>query len=131
AARPGMGDGGVPHLQAVATPAQIGPHDVEAEEGEPRVVIDARDGRRRASIELADQKTVRIDGGETGAVSKAGIPALGRRPVDGELDLLGPHRANMQAACSSHGRSSMLSALRTGLRRRLRRSIHPRRYARI
>ena len=86
----------------VAAAAQITPHDVEAEEGESLVVIDAGDGRGRRAIELADQKALRVDGGEAGGVGEARIPAFRRRPVGGDGDLVRPHRPNAQAACVRH-----------------------------
>jgi hypothetical protein len=80
----------------MAASAQLRPHDVEAEEGEPVVVIDAGDGRSRRAVELADQKTLGVDGGEAWRVGEARIPALGRRPVGGERDLVGPYRPNAE-----------------------------------
>ena len=65
------------------TPAQIRAHDVEAEESEAPVVIDAGDGRGRRAVELADEEACRIGRGETSVVGKAGVPAFGCRPVHG------------------------------------------------
>jgi hypothetical protein len=80
----------------MAAPAQLRPHDVEAEEGERVVVIDAGDGRGRRAVDLADQKALGIDSGEALRVRLARIPALGRGPVGGERDLAGPQRANAE-----------------------------------
>src|SRR5262245_58066211 len=44
-AGPGMRDGRIPNAQAVAAAAQIAAHDVEAEERESVIVIEAGDGR--------------------------------------------------------------------------------------
>src|SRR5207244_3631231 len=51
-------DGRVPHAQPMATAAHIASHDVEAEEREPLVVIDAGDGRGRRAVEVADEKSI-------------------------------------------------------------------------
>jgi hypothetical protein len=46
----------VPDAQAVAAAAQLVAHDVEAEEGEAIVVIDAGDGGDRLVVDFADEK---------------------------------------------------------------------------
>src|SRR4051795_6012315 len=81
-----MFDRGIPDAQAIAAPAQVGPHDVEAEKRESVIVVDAGNRRGRRAVELADEKAFGgeargVDGGEARGVAKTGIPALGRRPV--------------------------------------------------
>src|SRR5207248_4965888 len=78
--------------------AQILPHDVEAEEGEARTVIDAGDGRGRGAVELADEEAFRIGRGEAGAVGEARIPAFGCCPVHRYRDFVRPHRPDAQVA---------------------------------
>src|SRR5258708_9989371 len=90
-------DGRAPHAQSVAAGAQILAHDVEAEKGESRAVIDAGDGRGRSAVELADEEAFRIGRGEAGVVGEARVPAFGRRPVHGYRDFVRPHRADAQA----------------------------------
>jgi hypothetical protein len=97
-----MGDGRIPDAQAVAAAAQVGAHDVEAEKRKARVVIDAGDGGRRLAVDLADEEALRIDGCEAGRVGEARIPALRGRPVGGDGDLLGAHRADAQVALLGH-----------------------------
>ena len=89
-----MRDGCVPDAHAVTVAAQLRPYDVEAEEGEAGVIVDAGDGRRRLAAELPDQKTLRVHGGEARGVRAAGIPAFRRRPIGGKRDLVRTHRAN-------------------------------------
>ena len=70
-----MRDGRIPYAQSVAAAAQVLSHDVEAEEGETRAVIDAGDGRGRSAFELADEEAFRIGRGEAGVVGEARVPA--------------------------------------------------------
>jgi hypothetical protein len=93
-----MRDRRVPDAQAVAFVAKIRSHDVEAEEGEAIVVVDAGDGRDRLAVDLANEKAVRVGDRETGGVGEARIPALRRGPLDGDGDLLGAHIADLQIA---------------------------------
>ncbi|MEY9191075.1 hypothetical protein ABH987_004703 [Bradyrhizobium ottawaense] len=53
-------------------------HDVEAEEGEAIIVVDAGDGRDRLAVDLADEETLRVGNREAGGIAVARIPALGR-----------------------------------------------------
>jgi hypothetical protein len=96
-ARGSMRDGLVPDAQAVAAAAQIRAHDVEAEKGEAVIVIDAGDGRGRRAVELTDQKPAAVDRGKTGGIRKTGVPALARRPIGGERDLVASHGADAKA----------------------------------
>ena len=82
-ARAGVRDRRIPYAQAVAAAAQIRSHDVKAEKGKPRTVIDAGDGRGRLAVEFADEKAFRIDGSKAAGIGEAGIPAFSRRPVHG------------------------------------------------
>jgi hypothetical protein len=91
----------IPDAQAIAAAAQVGPYDIEAEKRESVVVVDAGNRRGRRAVELADEKAFGVDGGETCGVTEAGIPALGRRPVGGDGDLVRRHRADAQLM--SHG----------------------------
>src|SRR5262249_26745417 len=95
----------VPDAQAEAATAQVGAHDVEAEEGKARVVIDAGDSGRRRAIELANQEALRIDRSEAGGVGEAGVPAFRRGPVGGERNLPGPHRPYLKIVRRWHHRS--------------------------
>src|SRR5262249_8760821 len=95
-----MRDRLLPDAQTVAAPAQIGPYDVEAEEGEAGVIVDARDGRGRLAVELADEEAVRIDRGETGGVGQSRVPGFGCGPIDRDGDFVRPHRPDAQV---SHG----------------------------
>src|SRR5260370_27972410 len=99
-----MRHGRIPDAQAVAAAAQVGPHDVEAEEREALVVIHAGDGCGRRPVEFADEKALRVDGGEAGGIGATGIPALGHGPVGGEPDLVWPHGSNMKSICLGHDR---------------------------
>ena len=101
-ARARMRDRGLPDLPAEAAPAQVRPHDVEAEECEAVVVVDARDGRRRLAVELADQEAFGVDGRKARRIVEAGIPALGRRPVRRERDLVGAHRPDRVGVRVAH-----------------------------
>ena len=87
----------LPDAQAVTAATQIGPHDVETEEGKAVAVIDARDGCGRFAIELCDEKSARVDRSETGGVIEAWIPAFGRGPVDCDPDFIRPHGADDEA----------------------------------
>ena len=89
-----MRDGRIPYAQAVAFAAQIRPHDVEAEKGKARIVIDAGDDRGRRAIELCDEKAFRIDGSKARVVGEARIPALARGPVHGQRNFIRPHCSN-------------------------------------
>ena len=91
-----MGDGRIPDAQAVTATAHILAHDVEAEEREVRIVIDARDGRGGSAVQLADQEAAGIDGGEAGGIGDARIPSFGRCPVHGDRDFVVPHRPDAQ-----------------------------------
>jgi hypothetical protein len=82
----------IPYAQSIAAAAQVLSHDVEAEEGEARAVIDAGDGRGRSAVELADQEAFRIDRGEAGVVGEARVPAFGCGPVHRYRDFVRPHR---------------------------------------
>jgi hypothetical protein len=104
--RTGMGNGRLPGGQPMTAPAQVGPHDVEAEEGEAVVILHHRNGRSRGAADLADMEAVGIDGGKAGGVLQAGIPALRRRPVAGEGDLAAVHHANGQLVGRHVGRCS-------------------------
>ena len=95
----GMGDCLLPDAQAVAAPAQIRAHDVETEEGEAFVVIDAGDDGGRLAFEFADEKAAPVDRHETVGIGKAGIPSLGRGPVDGKRDFFGTQGSDVQTAC--------------------------------
>src|SRR5262249_34496222 len=95
-------DGCLPYANAKPATAQIGTHDIKAEKGEARVVVDTGDGRRRLTIELANEEAFRIDGSEAGAIGEPGIPALCRRPVDGERDFVRPHGADVQVLPTHH-----------------------------
>jgi hypothetical protein len=97
-----MRDRRVPDAQAVAAAAQIAADNIEAEERESIIVIDAGDRRRRRAVELADEKAVGIDGIEAFGIGEAGIPAFRRRPIDGDGNFVGPHGANAQPSCASH-----------------------------
>src|SRR5262249_7247456 len=101
-AGPGMGDGRIPNAQAVAAAAQIGAHDVETEERESAIVIEAGDGRGGHPVELADEKAVAVDAGKAGGIGEARIPAFRRRPIERDGDLFGPHGTNAQLARGSH-----------------------------
>ena len=91
-------DGRAPYAKSVAAPAQILPHDVEAEEGEARTVIDAGDGRGRSAVELADEEAFRIGRGEAGFVGEAWIPAFACCPIHRYRDFVRPHRPDAQVA---------------------------------
>ena len=97
-ARAGVRDGGIPDAQSVAAAAHVLPHDVEAQEGEARVVIDAGDGGDWSAVDLADEEAVRIHGCKARSVGEARVPAFGRRPVDGKRDFVRPHRPHAQVA---------------------------------
>ncbi len=105
-ARTGMGNGRLPGAQPMTAPAQVGPHDVEAEEGEAVVIVHHRNGRSRGAAELADMEAVGIDGGKAGGVLQTGIPALRGRPVAGEGDVAAVHHANGQLVGRHVGRCS-------------------------
>jgi hypothetical protein len=60
-----MRDRRLPCAQAEAAPAQIGPHDIEAEKGEAVVVVHDRDRGGRPARLHADEKARGIDAGET------------------------------------------------------------------
>ena len=81
----------IPDAQAITAAAQIRAHDVEAEEGEAAVVIDAGDGRGRCAVELADQEAAGVDAGKAGCIGKARVPAFRRCPVDGDGDFVRVH----------------------------------------
>jgi hypothetical protein len=89
-------DRGIPDAQAIAAAAQVGSHDVEAKKRESVVVVDAGNRRGSRAVELSDQKATGVDGGKARGVAEAGIPALGRRPVGGDGDLVRRHRADAQ-----------------------------------
>ena len=93
-----MRDRRVPDVQAETSTTKACAHDVEAEEGEAVVVIDAGDGRDRLAVDLADEETFRVRDCKAGGVAQAGIPALGRGPVDRDGDLLRPLIADLQIA---------------------------------
>jgi hypothetical protein len=82
-ARARMRDRRIPYPQADAFAAKIRAHDVKAEKGKARIVIDAGDGCDRLAVELCDEKAFRIDGSKAGVVGEAWIPSLSRGPVDG------------------------------------------------
>src|SRR5262245_20097157 len=92
-----MRDGRVPDAQAVAAAAQVGAHDVEAEEGDAIIVVDAGDRRGRRAVELADEESAWIDRGKAGSIGDAGIPPLSGGPVCGKHDLVRPHGADVEA----------------------------------
>ncbi|MGC0394380.1 hypothetical protein ABIF91_006766 [Bradyrhizobium sp. USDA 241] len=106
-----MRDGCVPDAQAMARAAKALAHDVEAEEGESLVVIDAGDGRDRLAVDFADEEALRIGDGEAGGIGKARIPSLGRGPVDGEGDFVGAQIADLQF---THLESLMMDAFDHG-----------------
>jgi hypothetical protein len=97
-ARTGMGDAGAPSVQSIAAPAQVGPYDVEAEEGETIVVVHHRNGRSRDAVQFADKEAGGVDAGKAGGVVQPGIPAFRGRPVAGDRDLAAVHHANDQLA---------------------------------
>lgn len=101
-------------LQPVTAPAQVGPHDVEAEEGEAVIVVDHRNGRSRGAVELADVEALRIGRGKAGGVVQSGIPALRGRPVAGEGDLAAVHHANGEGVIHRIGRRCRLSSVPIG-----------------
>ena len=68
-----MRDRGVPYSQPVAAAAQVLAHDVEAEEGEARAVIDAGDGRGRNAVDLADEEARRIGRWKQASSAKPGF----------------------------------------------------------
>ena len=89
-------DARLPEPIAEAPAAQVGAHDIEAEEGETGIVIDDRDGGRRLAFNLADEEALRIDRGETGGIGVARVPAFRRRPIERKRDVGGRHRADGQ-----------------------------------
>src|SRR5689334_25448710 len=97
-----MRDGRVPYAQPVAAATKVLAHDVEAEKGEARAVVDAGNGRGWNAVELADQEAFGVGPRETGFVSEAWIPAFGCRPVHGYRDFVRPHRPDLQIV---HGRA--------------------------
>jgi hypothetical protein len=106
-ARTGMCNRRVPYTQPEASTAQVLSHDIEAEEGEARIVIDAGYGRRRSAVELAYEEALRIDCDEAGVVGEARIPAFGRGPVHRYRDFLRPHRPDAKTV---HDRRSYRGA---------------------
>jgi hypothetical protein len=69
-------DGRVPYAPTVATAAQVLSHDVEAEEGDARAVVDAGDRRDQSAVEFADEEGFRLGRGEAGGVGEARVPAF-------------------------------------------------------
>src|SRR5262249_57395239 len=88
--------------------------DIEAEEREGAIVIEAGNGRGRRAVELADKKSMGIDGVETRGVAQPGIPAFARGPIHRDGNLLRPHRANAQI--SGPGHCALLASERKPLR---------------
>src|SRR6185369_12757684 len=91
-ARTSMGGRRIPDTQAVTPAAQIRAHDVKAEKGKARVVIDAGDRRGRRAVKLGDEKAFRIDGSKTRVIGEAWIPPLARGPLHGQRNFVLPHR---------------------------------------
>ena len=77
-----------PDGDPVALAAQLRPDDVAAEEREPLVVADQRDRGRWLPVEPAQQEPLGIRGQEGLGVAEARVPALGRRPVEDQSDLV-------------------------------------------
>jgi len=90
-----MRDRRLPDSYAAACAAQVGSHDVKAEKGKALAVIDAGDGRGRRAVELRDEEALPIDASKARGVGEAGIPALSRRPIDGQGNFIRPHRSNV------------------------------------
>src|SRR6516164_692490 len=67
-ARPGTRYAGLPDAKAQPTPAQMRPHDIEAEEREVLVVIHQGENGSRRARELAEQEPVRSGGCKTASV---------------------------------------------------------------
>ena len=89
-----IGEHGFGQRQTKALAAIVRRHDVEADKGKLRIVGWDRTARDHPSIEHARKEAVGIDGMETGRVAQAGVPALSRGPVDGEIELRKRHPAD-------------------------------------
>ena len=100
----GMLDRGIPDAQSVAAPAQIRPHDVEAEKRESIIVVDAGNRRGRRAVELADEKAAGVDGGEARGVGR-GRDSSPRPPPSRRRAAIssGRHRADAQVCLLVHG----------------------------
>jgi hypothetical protein len=94
-ARAGMRDRRIPYPHAVAFAAQIGAHDVEAEEGKARIVIDAGDGRGRRAIEFWRLKSLPDRRKQNSRHRQGRGSSLQPPPIpQASADFSRPHRSN-------------------------------------
>ena len=74
-------------------PAMLELDDVEAQESKPRAVANGGDAANGSAIEFGEKEPLGIRGVEAMRVVKAGIPALGRSPFEGEREISFGHPA--------------------------------------
>ena len=102
----------LPQREAVPLAAALGPHQVEAQEAEAAAVAHVRDHAHRLVAEVRDQEAGRVGGEEALVIVQAGVPALGRGPVDAQGQFGGAHRADVQ--CGRAHRAVSLASMRRG-----------------
>ena len=102
-----MVQGGPPQFKAKALPAMLRLDDVEAQESKPRAVADGGDAADRNAIKFGEKEPLRIRGVEAMRVMKAGIPALGGSPFEGEREISFGHPAQNETLM--HGAFPQLS----------------------
>src|SRR5271154_1030213 len=96
-----------PKFKAKALPAMLRLDDVEAQESKPRAVTNGGDAPNGSAIAFADKEPLRIRGVEAIRVMKAGIPALGRSPFEGEREIGLRHVAHNKIV--AHGSAPLSS----------------------
>ena len=83
-----------PDLDAVTLTACGRMRDVEAEKAEIIAVAGGGDAGDRLIVAAGHEEGAGVGSVERGRIVQAGVPAFGRRPVDGKVDLGAGHRAD-------------------------------------
>src|SRR5271166_6729206 len=70
--------------------------NVEAKKAEALAIADRRHAADRLAAAFAEEEAVRVGGNEACGIEQARVPALLRRPIEGETEFVLRHPANNQ-----------------------------------